>query len=88
MTKEPLFEREALLQLTKEELVEIISLHAEASEAVKAAANQAVDDISHHASRMASAMQTANDKFEAAGASFDAKWSALVEEIRRRRNGD
>lgn len=32
-------------------------------------------------------MQTANEKFEAAGASLVAKWAALVEEIGRCRIG-
>lgn len=91
MTDAPVLDRldrESLLQLSKEELIEIISLHAEASETVKTAAIQAVADISHHAARMASAMQVANDKFEASRASFDAKWSALTEEIWRRLNAN
>jgi phage host-nuclease inhibitor protein Gam len=90
MTEAPVLDRldrEALLQLSKEELIEIISIRAEASESVKAAASQALADISHHAARMASAMQTAKDEFEAAEAAYRAKWSALMEEIRRRRNG-
>lgn len=88
MSQGPIFERGALLQLSKEELVEIIDLQAEAMQAFKATANQAIDDVSHHASRMAGAMQAASNGFEAAGASYDARWSALRADIGRRLAGN
>lgn len=88
MSQGPIFERETLLQLNKEELVEIIDLQAEAMQAMKAATNQAIADVSHHASRMAGAMQAAHDEIEAAGASYDARWSALRANIGQRLNGN